>query len=181
MQKTRAIYFKIYGSYFKIYALYFPSFQTSDKQQLTKTVQNALISCFSRRYHFLPYFASFATSATGYMNIHKEAYTSYAESPLCLSQAFLTTNQTRNLSFITYRLHSETQKKSRNQMRLFFITVSPKAFILPLPRLYPYQTRDDPCLSDRKIQEFLYTCCGDVSWYDFHGHGTQCGTYRFYR
>ncbi len=64
-------------------------------------------------------------------------------------------------------------------MRLFFITVSPKAFILPLPRLYPYQTRDDPCLSGRKIQEFLYTCCGDVSWYDFHGHGTQCGTYRF--
>ena len=36
--KIQAIYFEISALYFKIYALYFLHFQTSDKQQLTKTL-----------------------------------------------------------------------------------------------------------------------------------------------
>ena len=38
----QAIYFKIQGTYFKISALYFRAFQISDKQELTKPLQNQL-------------------------------------------------------------------------------------------------------------------------------------------
>ena len=40
------MYFKIKGTYFKIYGLYFLYSQGFDKQQLTQTRRNAVISLF---------------------------------------------------------------------------------------------------------------------------------------